>query len=98
MSHSGLLSKDEVVSAIFDVLRNTLSWPHLDAFSPDARLNEELYLDSVVVLQLLVQLELQLGFEIPEDELSAEHFDSVSTLADLLMTLPRTAVGEQGAA
>lgn len=86
------MNKSEVIRAIFEILEMRLQVPHLEDFREQARLNEDLYLDSVVVLQLLVQLELQFGFEIPEEEITADHFQTVSSLADFLLSLPRGAV------
>lgn len=82
-------AREKTVEHIRSVLSNQMNVPHLHAFSAEARLNQDLYLDSVLTLQLLVYLELELGFEIPEHALEAEHFATVGTLADLLLTLPR---------
>lgn len=85
----GSLNRDETVEHIRSVLSEQMNVPHLHAFSADARLNQDLYLDSVLTLQLLVHLEIVVGFQIPDHALDAEHFTTVGTLADLLVTLPR---------
>lgn len=84
------MTKQDIIASIHEVLVNTMAVPHLGAFSESARLNEELYLDSVMVLQLLVHLELDLGFSIPEEVLTEKQFATVGALAEFLMALPRS--------
>lgn len=93
------MNREGTVEHIRRVLRDRLNVPHLHTFSAEARLNQDLYLDSVLILQLLVYLELEIGFEIPEHALEAQHFATVGTLADLLLTLPlHPPAGVQGEA
>ncbi|WP_375056280.1 DUF6005 family protein [Zobellella sp. DQSA1] len=73
-----------IITAIHRVLHDTLAHPHLAGFGPEARLNEDLYLDSVQVLQLLMHLELDWGFCIPEDAFSRDDFETVAGLAAFL--------------
>ncbi|KLU99295.1 phosphopantetheine-binding protein [Photobacterium aphoticum] len=61
--------------------------PHMAAFSPQARLNEDLYLDSVLVLQLMLHLELDLGLRLPDTHLTK---DDYATVASLVAFLQRT--------
>jgi petrobactin synthase len=77
-----------IVEAIRSVLAGPLSSPHMARFSPEARLNEDLNLDSVLVLNLVLNLETQYGLEIPERALSKEHFSTVGALADLIAGEP----------
>ncbi len=94
------MTRDDVVRRIRVVLHQRLLWPHLNRFSDSARLNQDLYLDSILLLELLVHLELDFGFAIPDRALEAHHFATVGSLADLLLTLPREGAGrlEGGAA
>lgn len=80
----------EIINAIHDVLANELNIANIDAFSPSARLNEDLYLDSVLVLQILVSLELKLGIDVPDDALNSADFETVETLCNFLLSqIPR---------
>lgn len=79
------MQKDTVIKAIHQVLEQQLNCPQLHLFSESARLNQDLYLDSVLVLQLLLGLELELGITIPDSALSEEDFDSVGSLAEFLL-------------
>lgn len=72
------------IDAIYRVLHQTMAHPHLEGFSPASRLNEDLYLDSVLLLQLIVQLELQEGYDIPDSRFTKEDFSTVSGLAAFL--------------
>ncbi|AWB66127.1 phosphopantetheine-binding protein [Saccharobesus litoralis] len=78
------MQDSEIIQAIHDVLAYELNIANIDAFSATARLNEDLYLDSVLVLQLLIGLELKLDFNVPDDALDAKDFATVATLTDFL--------------
>ncbi|MEU8238965.1 phosphopantetheine-binding protein [Actinoplanes missouriensis] len=54
---------------------------HLDA---DARLVEDLGLDSTNVVELMMALEDSIGLEVDLDELEPEVFSTVATLADYM--------------
>ena len=64
------MTKTDIVNLIHHVLAEKMAAPYVSAFSPYARLNEDLYLDSVMVLQLLLHLELDHGFVIPDEALA----------------------------
>ncbi|NJP95011.1 acyl carrier protein [Nonomuraea sp. FMUSA5-5] len=55
--------------------------PQLDA---DARLVEDLGLDSTNVVELMMALEDSIGLEVDLDELEPEVFSTVATLADFM--------------
>ncbi|WP_407521373.1 DUF6005 family protein [Methylobacterium oryzisoli] len=82
------MNGDAVVAAIGKVLREEMHHPHLDLFGPQARLNEDLYLDSVQVLQLLLSLEMNLGLSISEEAISRQDVSTVADLAGLLARVP----------
>lgn len=88
------MNRDTVVEAIGTILREEMHHPHLDLFGPYARLNEDLYLDSVQLLQLMLALEMSLKLSIPEEAMSRQ---DVSTVADLAAHLLPGAQDEQGA-
>lgn len=83
------MSREDVIEDIRQVLVNSMQLPHVANFHPAARLNQDLYLDSVLFLQLLLSLELEKGYYIPDEALSGEAFETVATLADLLLKLQR---------
>ncbi len=79
------MKKPTIISAIYQILKEQLNISQIDAFSEDARLNEDLYLDSVLILQLLLNLEIELGIDVPDSALSNDDFATVSSLADFML-------------
>jgi len=77
----------ELTEKLFEMLKNDLEVVHIERFSEEDRLNEDLYLDSVMFLQLIVQIELELGIEIPDQELVPKDFKTVGTLLDFIERL-----------
>ncbi|GJD96729.1 DUF6005 family protein [Methylobacterium iners] len=79
------MNRDSVVEAIGTILREEMNHPHLDRFGPEARLNEDLYLDSVQLLQVMLALEMNLALPIPEEAISRQDVSTVADLAALLV-------------
>ncbi|PSJ62636.1 DUF6005 family protein [Kumtagia ephedrae] len=77
------MTKDQVIEAIRSVLRDQLNHAHLDRFGPGARLNEDLYLDSVLILEIFLALELQFGLSAPEEAINRQDIATVAELAGL---------------
>nr|WP_246102316.1 DUF6005 family protein [Methylobacterium terricola] len=92
------MTRDEAVAAIGTILRGEMNHPHLDRFGPGARLNEDLYLDSVQVLQLVLSLEMNLGLSIPEEAIAGRDLSTVGDLAGLLAREPAAAPAPPAAA
>lgn len=82
------MNKSELIHEIRIILEEKLCIPQIAAFSPEAKLNQDLYLDSVLVLQLILQLETDFGFSVPDSALTKDDFDTVSSLADFLLGVP----------
>jgi acyl carrier protein len=79
------ITRDSMIAAIGSVLRDQMRHPHLDRFGPDARLNEDLYLDSVQILQLILELETRLGLPVSEEVINRQDIATVAALAALLV-------------
>lgn len=77
--------KKNVVQAIHDIMKQKMHMPAMDQFHEEARLNEDLYLDSILMLQLIIHLELDYGLDIPDEAIVPKHFKTVGTLADFLL-------------
>lgn len=75
------MTSEETLEAIHTVLSDHMMHPHLDGFGPEARLNEDLYLDSVLILQIFLNLELEYGLSVPEEAIARQ---DVQTVADLV--------------
>lgn len=92
------MSEADIIAAIRAVLDQHMNHPHLAGFAPEARLNEDLYLDSVLILQIFLNLELEFGLDVPEELISRQDIATVADLAALLArghgAAPAPVVGE----
>lgn len=59
----------------------------LQPLKESCRLNEDLYLDSVMILQLIVYIEEDMRLFVPEDEIDPNVFGTVGSLLDFIMQL-----------
>ncbi|GIE32345.1 acyl carrier protein [Actinoplanes italicus] len=77
------MNREQIVEHIRVALATVLDRkiPQLDA---DARLVEDLGLDSTTVVELMMALEDSIGLEVDLDELEPEVFSTVATLADFM--------------
>lgn len=78
------MTRQDITTAIHHVLAERMNNPYLDGFGPRSRLNTDLYLDSVLILDLLLHLELDHGVAVPEDTIAASTIETVDDLAGLL--------------
>ncbi|MFC5067141.1 DUF6005 family protein [Flaviflagellibacter deserti] len=78
------MTRSEILEAIHAVLRDHMQHSHLEAFAPEARLNEDLYLDSVLMLHLFLNLEMEFGLPAPDEVIAGEGFSTVADLVELL--------------
>lgn len=79
------MTYDQLFGAIGTVLRDKLGHPHMDGFAPQARLNEDLYLDSVLILEIMLALELDHGIALSEEVISRQNLDTVDDLVRLFI-------------
>jgi acyl carrier protein len=70
-----------VVAAVSAALAAVLK-RDVTTISPDTRLFDDLGLDSTSVLELLLELENELGAEFDPDDLEQRHFETVTTLSE----------------
>ena len=78
------MTKEQIVEAIFKVLSENMSLPNMDKFHSDARLLEDLALDSSMVLHMLMLLEVEHDMAMDESALMNEDFEIVRAVADTL--------------
>ena len=84
------MSENEILAAIETVLTEKMAHGHMEGFGPDARLNEDLYLDSVLILEIFLNLELEYGLSVPEEAIAKQEIETVGDLV-LLYLLKTTA-------
>lgn len=78
------MQKIEIIDAVRCVLIDEFNLANIASFHQYAKLNEDLYLDSVLILQLLISLELKLGISIPDDSLNLKDFKTVDSFSDFI--------------
>ncbi|CAM4482856.1 acyl carrier protein [Paenibacillus endophyticus] len=59
----------------------------LQPLEESIRLNEDLYLDSVMILQMIVFIEEDMRLFVPEDEVDPSIFGTVGSLLDFIIKL-----------
>ncbi|WP_026675581.1 petrobactin biosynthesis protein AsbD [Alkalihalobacterium bogoriense] len=79
------MTKEQIIESIYDILKYQLKLQTIDFFHINARLNEDLYLDSILLLELILHIELDIGIEIPDDAIVPKDFYTVESLADFLL-------------
>lgn len=84
------MTSDDVLNAVRTLLAEHMNHPHIGGFSPEARLNEDLYLDSVLILQIFLNLELEYGLAMPEEAIARQELNTVADLVALYV--PKTTV------
>ena len=77
------MSEPDILKAIETVLGEQMMHAHMDGFGPQARLNEDLYLDSVLILQIFLNLELEYGLSVPEEAIAKQDIETVADLVAL---------------
>lgn len=81
------MTRQQLIESIYTIMENSLAMQTLSSFHEDARLNEDLYMDSIMVLQLILHIELDIGISIPDEMLVPKDFQTVGTLVSFLEKL-----------
>ncbi|WP_205877445.1 phosphopantetheine-binding protein [Leisingera sp. NJS204] len=76
---------DTVLEAMRQTLAGPLANPHMQNFSAQAVLNDDLHIDSVILINLMLHLETDHGIEMPERKLSKDDFATVDGLIRMLL-------------
>lgn len=69
------------------IMEQKLQMTQLPRLEEAHRLNEDLRIDSVMMMQLLVWIEMEFGLSIPEEEVDPRVFHTVGTLLDFMEQL-----------
>ncbi|MBK5567691.1 DUF6005 family protein [Ensifer sp. SSB1] len=79
------MTETEILAAIETVLIEKMAHGHMDGFGPVARLNEDLYLDSVLILEIFLNLELEYGLSVQEEAIAKQEIETVADLVALYL-------------
>jgi petrobactin synthase len=77
------MTRDAILEAMRRVLADTMAHPQMEFFAPAARLNEDLYLDSVLMMNLFLNLEREHGLAVPEEAITRQPPVTVDDVVDL---------------
>ena len=91
-----MMTKEQIIESIFTVLSENMSLPNMDKFHSDARLLEDLALDSSMVLQMLMLLEIEHDIAMDESALMNEDFETVRAVAKTLYQGQNLSTHEKG--
>lgn len=86
------MTESETLALIETVLIDKMAHGHMDGFGLDARLNEDLYLDSVLILEIFLNLELEYGLSVPEEAIAKQDVETVADLVALYVPKPAAAI------
>jgi acyl carrier protein len=75
------MDRKEIIASIESALSEVLK-REISGIPEDTRLFEDLQLDSTAVLELLMALEDNVGFEVDPESLDMDDFKTLGTLAD----------------
>ncbi|EEK73593.1 Acyl carrier protein [Bacillus mycoides] len=73
--------------AVLSIMREKMELKNVTHLEETMRLNQDLYIDSVMMLQLIVYIEMDLKLCVPEDEIDPKAFLTVGSLLDFMEEL-----------
>lgn len=79
------MTRADLMLVIRTFLADVLELPYMDRFSEEARLNQDLSLDSVMMLELLVSLELEHGVVLPDEVIMEKQLGTVGSFVELIV-------------
>ena len=62
------MNREEIIKLILDLIHESVPSEDLSDVDPDIPLRDQLELDSVDFLNIIMELQMRYGFEIPEDD------------------------------
>ncbi|MFK4423406.1 petrobactin biosynthesis protein AsbD [Bacillus mycoides] len=81
------MSREMLKEAVLSIMREKMELKNVTHLEETMRLNQDLYIDSVMMLQLIVYIEMDLKLCVPEDEIDPKAFLTVGSLLDFMEDL-----------
>jgi acyl carrier protein len=81
------MSRQELRERLLSMMRHRIRLQGIDRLEDKMRLNEDLRIDSIMLVQLIVYIEVDLRLAIPDDEVDPRAFDTVGSLLSFMETL-----------
>ncbi|WP_232697820.1 petrobactin biosynthesis protein AsbD [Brevibacillus daliensis] len=77
----------ERMKQVYEIMTKKLELSHIGALDESMRLQEDLHIDSIMLLQLIVYIEEDLQVVVPANELDSRIFQTVGTLVTFIEQL-----------
>ncbi|WP_439875819.1 petrobactin biosynthesis protein AsbD [Bacillus mycoides] len=81
------MSREMLKEAVLSIMREKMELKNVTHLEETMHLNQDLYIDSVMMLQLIVYIEMDLKLCVPEDEIDPKAFLTVGSLIDFMEDL-----------
>ncbi|WP_088548767.1 phosphopantetheine-binding protein [Paenibacillus aquistagni] len=89
-----MLRREELHHKLVILMRDKFNLPQ-ETLEESMRLNEDLRIDSVMIIQLIVYIELELGLEVPDETLDPRIFATIGSVLDFMMELTPVTLPEE---
>ncbi|MDM5154529.1 petrobactin biosynthesis protein AsbD [Bacillus sp. DX1.1] len=81
------MNRETLKTALQTIMTEKIELKNITHLEETMRLNQDLYIDSVMMLQLIVYIEMDLGLCVPDDEVDPKAFATVGSLLDFMGNL-----------
>ncbi|EKS8378061.1 acyl carrier protein [Bacillus thuringiensis] len=81
------MRREELKNAVLKIMIEKMELKNVTHLEETMRLNQDLYIDSVMMLQLIVYIEMDVKLCVPEDEVDPKAFLTVGSLLDFMEEL-----------
>lgn len=89
------MTREQRITKLGVIMETKLQLTQLPRLEDAHRLNEDLRIDSVMMMQLLVWVEVEFGLGIPEDEVDPRVFQTVGSLLDFMERLAPISITQE---
>ncbi|PEY34572.1 acyl carrier protein [Bacillus cereus] len=81
------MNRKMLKAALLKIMIEKMELKNVTYLEDTMRLNQDLYIDSVMMLQLIVYIEMDLELYVPEDEVDPKAFSTIGSLLDFMEEL-----------
>ncbi|PEQ58256.1 acyl carrier protein [Bacillus cereus] len=81
------MRREALKNAVSKIMIEKMELKNVKHLEETMRLNQDLYIDSVMMLQLIVYIEMDIKLCVPEDEVDPKAFLTVGSLLDFMEEL-----------
>ncbi|WP_413378618.1 phosphopantetheine-binding protein [Alkalihalobacillus sp. 1P02AB] len=89
------MNREAITQLIHEFLVEQLKLADPSILHNGMRLNEDLCVDSLMLLQLILFLEVEAGFSIPDEMVIPKNFQTIGSLVEFLDSLPQNQVSKE---